>query len=221
MLSLLQRSARVLVNATFPLETRASEVRCVSRYPSTRNVKDSKERTRFVNACKGGRREVGGGGRGLHSRMPSASKLDWNLQPKLGCVAIRFVPSAVHGPEAVQVVFTIDACKPSCILASMNIRNLTSNMNVDIHTDLLSHCGCCLASQTCERELIDVLTDCTTDIHLPESLAFTDLCTYIMRVQDIQIPNTPEYQRPKASKTPSICFGSIIPPASNMNVSSG
>ena len=151
MLSLLQRSARVLVNATFPLGTRASEVRCVSRYPSARNVKDSKERTRFVNACKGGRREVGGGGgRGLHSRMPSASKLDWNLQPKLGCVAIRFVPSAVHGPEAVQVVFTIDACNPSSIPTNMNIRSLTSNMPVDVHSDLLAHCGCYLASRTGE-----------------------------------------------------------------------
>ena len=151
-MSLLQRSARVLVNATFPLGTRASEVRCVSRYPSARNVKDSKERTRFVNACKGGRREVGGGGgRGLYFRMAISKQagLDWNL-PKLGCVAIRFVPSAVHGPEAVQVVFTIDACNPSSIPTNMNIRSLTSNMPVDVHSDLLAHCGCYLASRTGE-----------------------------------------------------------------------
>jgi hypothetical protein len=110
--------------------------------------------------------------------------LDWNL-PKLGCVAIRFVPSAVHGPEAVQAVFTIDACNSSSILTNnMDIRTLTSNMIVDIHTDLLSHCGCYLASHTGEWELIDVLMDCTTDIHLPESMTFTDLCTYILRVQD-------------------------------------
>ena len=120
-------------------------------------MKDSKERTRFVNACKGGRRKVGGGGgRGLYFRMAISKQagLDWNL-PKLGCVAIRFVPSAVHGPEAVQVVFTIDACDPSSILiTNVNIRTLTSNMTVDIHTDLLSHCGCHLASHTVHGSLL-------------------------------------------------------------------
>ena len=41
------------LNATFPLGTWCPEAWCVSRKPSTRNMKVSKERTRIVTACMG------------------------------------------------------------------------------------------------------------------------------------------------------------------------
>jgi len=95
------------LNATFPLGTRCPEAECVSRKPSTRNVKVSKERTGFVTACMGKvvvvLVERSRSLNGWLAGWPSAS---W----KLGLRRHPLVPSAARTGAAEAVIFTSDAC---------------------------------------------------------------------------------------------------------------